>query len=77
MESALKAGSLVLVWKTSKIKKGDIIAFRHNGKILIKRVIEVAGRRLTVLGDNPTDSLDSRDFGSIDLADIIGKVIYT
>ena len=38
-----KEGDLVISIKTKKLKQGDIIAFYHGNKILVKRVIAGAG----------------------------------
>ena len=42
MNPTLSEGDIVLCVKKSNIKKGDIIAFYYNNKILIKRVIGVS-----------------------------------
>jgi signal peptidase I len=67
---------VVLVLRFSKIKKGDIVVFKNEGKILIKRVAKIEGSKFTVLGDNRNDSYDSRNFGSVSKKDIIGKVVF-
>lgn len=41
-------GDIILTLKTSKINKGDIIAFYHGNKILIKRVIAVSGEYVNI-----------------------------
>ena len=56
MEPTLSKGQTVLCYKTSDIKKGDIIAFYHNKKVLIKRVIAVSD-----------DVIDIRDDGTVEL----------
>ncbi|MGN0463478.1 MAG: signal peptidase I [Acutalibacteraceae bacterium] len=43
MTPLLNDGEIVLSLKTSNIKKGEVIAFYYNNKILIKRVIGNAG----------------------------------
>lgn len=55
----------------------DIVAFRdpRDGKVLIKRITKIEGKRYFVQGDNKNSSTDSRIFGMIDRRDIIGKVI--
>ncbi len=40
--------------------------------LLIKRVAAIADARITVLGDNPSASQDSRHFGPIDMRSVIG-----
>lgn len=36
-------GDIVLTYKTNKFKQGDVVAFYHGNKILIKRVIGASG----------------------------------
>lgn len=43
MTPTLQDGQIVLSVKTSDVETGDIIAFYYNNKILIKRVIGIAG----------------------------------
>jgi len=43
MSPTLQSGDIVLSVKTDKLKSGDIVAFYYNNKILIKRIIAVAG----------------------------------
>ena len=43
MTPTLYDGELVVSVKTSEMKKGDVIAFYYNNKILVKRVIASAG----------------------------------
>lgn len=58
-----------------KPKIGNIIAFKKNNKIFIKRIIKIKGEKYFVKGDNLRDSLDSDKFGWILKKDILGKVI--
>lgn len=60
----------------SKPKIGDVIAFRENKKILVKRIAGEKNKEYKVSGDNLSDSRDSRIFGWIGKNDIIGKVVY-
>lgn len=48
MEPNLKSGQIVLAKKNAKFKQKDIIAFYYNNKILIKRVIGVAGDQISI-----------------------------
>ncbi len=79
MEPTLKAGDrLVVVWKRSP-RTGDIVAFadpRGTEKLLVKRVVEVEGTSLLVEGDNRGASTDSRTFGSVEKAAVVGTARY-
>ena len=75
MEPTLPKGSYIIGLRLySDLEKGDIIIFRHNGKLLVKRIAAVEGEYVErngefllvpkgcyyVLGDNAGNSLDSR-----------------
>lgn len=76
MEPTIKDGALILVWQwIRRPKKGEIILFKNKDKYFVKRVSKVEGDRLTLLGDNPSDSLDSREMGTINIGSIVGKII--
>lgn len=51
MAPLLKEGDLVLSMKQGECKQGDIIAFYYNNKILVKRVIAVAGEWVDIKED--------------------------
>lgn len=112
MQPTIQNNSLVIISKMAykfldlKIndpKNGDIVAFRKNGKLLIKRVAATPNQKIFfnskniymkkpkkiktdsislddneffLVGDNLTNSLDSRTFGPIKLDSIHGKMIF-
>lgn len=43
MTPTLQSGDVVLTFKTTELKRNDIVAFYYNNKILIKRVIATQG----------------------------------
>ncbi len=51
MEPVLKDGEIVVTWKSSACEKGDIIAFYHNNRLLIKRVIASGGETVSIDAD--------------------------
>ena len=55
MEPTLSKGQTVLCNKSGDIKKGDIIAFYHNKKVLIKRVIAASGDTINILDDGTVE----------------------
>lgn len=79
MLPTLKPGQNVLVFNWAYIflkpKVGEIIVIRKNGKDMVKRIQKVHDREYFVQGDNDKESADSRSFGPIRSAEIIGKVI--
>lgn len=80
MEPFIKNGQTVLVSKIPyllfKPKIGDIVAFKKNEKVFIKRIVKIDGKKCFVRGDNKKDSVDSRRFGWIFKKHIIGKAIW-
>lgn len=79
MEPLIKSGDLVLIsnflYLFKKPQINDIIAFKKDGKILIKRLVKINNENYFVLGDNKKDSFDSQRFGWIFKKDILGKFI--
>jgi len=76
MEPTIPAGSYVFGARIfGELQRGDVVAFRLDGQILIKRIAAVPGDTISIdgatnfeipegyfymLGDNPPESLDSR-----------------
>lgn len=55
---------------------GEVIVLNFQGNDLVKRVVKVEDGQIFVEGDNKQASTDSRDFGPINLDQIVGKVVY-
>ena len=77
----VKDGDFVLVSKIpillNCLRPGDVVAFHHPSYgTMIKKIDTISPDRkdITVIGSHPL-SVDSRQFGPIDRAAIIGKVI--
>jgi nickel-type superoxide dismutase maturation protease len=79
MEPTLLAGDRLLVVRRFGPRLGDIVALpdpRDGRRLLLKRVTGVAGHELTVEGDNPAASTDSRDFGPVTGKGLLGRAVY-
>jgi len=91
MEPAIRAGSFIFGARfAEKLERGDVIVFKHEGLLLVKRiagrpgdVVYSDGELLTVpagcyyvLGDNADDSIDSRywDDPFVPVSDLIARI---
>ena len=54
MEPTFQAGDIVVSLDYGEVEKGDVVAFEHDGQILVKRVIATAG-----------DEVDINDIGTL------------
>ena len=81
MFPALKEGQDVLSinWFVNP-KVGDIVIVNRlqvtGYREIIKRIVKIEGEKVFVVGDNKEGSTDSRDFGPVNMGQIMGKVIY-
>jgi nickel-type superoxide dismutase maturation protease len=80
MSPALADGDRLLLWRShSRLRRGDLVALRDphdSGRLLVKRVASLESAGLVVHGDNPDWSRDSRSFGIVPRASIIGRPVY-
>lgn len=78
MRPSLVPGDRLVVLRAGRPRPGHVVALddpRHPGRVLVKRVVAVhAGGAVTVRGDNPAASTDSRDFGTA--ASVRGRALY-
>ena len=51
MEPTFEDGDIIVLFKSKRFETGELIAFHHSGKILIKRVIGVPGDYVTIDND--------------------------
>lgn len=74
MEPRLLAGQLIVVrTRFFRVRPGDLVVIRHNELEKIKRVHDITLETVEVRGDNPDHSTDSRHFGRLPRASIVGK----
>ena len=84
MVPTLQPGQDVLSFNWAYLGKqprvGDIVIVKsEKSKVkseIIKRVERVEGDQVYLVGDNQSESTDSRDFGAISINNIVGKVVY-
>ena len=76
MLPTLTHGQIVYVrrWLYSP-RVNDVVMIRHEGLDKIKRIKAIHGHDITVVGDNPQESTDSRQFGVLPVAVVVGKVL--
>ncbi|MCA9325579.1 S26 family signal peptidase [Candidatus Saccharibacteria bacterium] len=74
MHPTLKPGQLVLFTKSRRPKVGDIVMVRHGGIEKVKRILEIRGDELFLIGDNVSASKDSRHFGWVKQQEIVGRL---
>lgn len=69
--------SYVLVWTWARrYRPNDVVIFRRDATLYIKRIIDITEQGFVVQGDNKKNSYDSTDFGRIPRSSIIGKIIW-
>ncbi|MEK6226761.1 MAG: nickel-type superoxide dismutase maturation protease [Chloroflexota bacterium] len=80
MEPALRAGDWIVVSSLSRPPRaGEIVLVRDPRdpeNLMLKRVAAVADGACTVLGDRPDESTDSRTFGPVALANVLGRALF-
>jgi nickel-type superoxide dismutase maturation protease len=73
MLPALAPGDWLLVRRNVRPRVGDVVVVRRPERLVVKRLTRVeSDGRLWVEGDNAAASDDSRTFGAVDPADVVG-----
>lgn len=71
-------GDRVLVLKTRDVSVGDVVAIEDPQapqRVLVKRVVGIDRSVVRVEGDNAGASRDSRHFGPVPRAAVVGRVV--
>jgi signal peptidase I len=80
MEPGLRSGDWLLVTSLGgPYRVGDIVLAadpRVPDRLVLKRIAAIHDGRCTLLGDQPEQSTDSREFGPVPLAEIRGRAIF-
>jgi phage repressor protein C with HTH and peptisase S24 domain len=74
MVPALRDGDALLVWRTTRVRAGNVVVVRFAGVpgLSVKRAVRRAESGWWVLGDNAAGSTDSREYGP---AEVLGRVL--
>jgi len=80
MQPALEPGERLLVLTWAQPRQGDVVVLRDpewHATYTVKRVASVTpDGEFVVRGDNPNVSRDSRHFGPVPRALIVGRAVY-
>ncbi len=77
MAPKLRPGELIVVSRLyRRLRPGHVVVFEHDGKEKVKRIERVADNKLFVIGDNLPASTDSRQFGWLELHQVVGRVFW-
>lgn len=76
MVPTLVPGTIVLAVRRRSYRPGDIVLIHHDGLDKIKRIRDIQHRKVYVTGDNTHTSVDSRDFGWLELRHIRAKLVW-
>ncbi|GAB4335802.1 MAG: hypothetical protein Kow0010_23390 [Dehalococcoidia bacterium] len=81
MHPTLAAGEFVIATRhahSSRVRPGDVVLAvdpREPARVIVKRVGAVDAAGVWLAGDNPGASTDSRTFGPVDPAGVLGRVV--
>lgn len=79
MRPTLNPGDRLVVSRFGRARPGDLVAVadpREPARTMVKRLAATSTAGLTVLGDNPAASTDSRVFGPVPATSLRGRVVY-
>jgi len=75
MHPTLPHGKLVVALRFKKPRVGDVVVVKHHRVEVLKRIHEIKGELMYLLGDNPAESTDSRQYGWLPLSAVVGTVL--
>jgi nickel-type superoxide dismutase maturation protease len=75
MVPALRSGDQLLVRWRGRVRPGDVVVVQRPGGLDVKRARRRDPDGWWVEGDNPYASTDSRSYGAVPEADVVGRVL--
>jgi len=77
MMPTLQNGQLIIaVGIFQRLVPGNVLIIRHNNIEKIKRLKVINQQDIYLEGDNLAESIDSRNFGWLNISQVVGKVIW-
>jgi nickel-type superoxide dismutase maturation protease len=79
MEPAVRNDEWWLVRRTDVLTAGDLALIVHPSRphaLIVKRLARREGSGWWVLGDNPEQSEDSRQFGVVPVGNVVGRLVW-
>ena len=79
MRPTLEPGDRLVVLRRGPVRVGALVAVadpRQPARTMVKRVAAVGPAGVTVLGDNPAASTDSRTLGPLAPGAVRGRAVY-
>jgi phage repressor protein C with HTH and peptisase S24 domain len=70
-DAQIIVSSIPYIFRSPKI--GDVVAFKYEGKNIVKRILKIKEGMILTRGDNRGDS---KEFGWIDKKMVLGMMIY-
>jgi nickel-type superoxide dismutase maturation protease len=74
MLPVLAPGEWLLVRRGARVRPGAVVVVRLGGRLVVKRVAHRVPSGWWVVGDNAEASDDSRTYGAVPDADVVGEV---
>ena len=78
MWPTFKQGEVVVAsTNTDDVRVGDVVMVEHEGLEKLKRIAKMRPGEIYVLGDNPSASSDSRNFGWLSDRSVKAKIVWS
>lgn len=74
MVPTLAPGEWLLVRRNARPRPGAVVVVRLAGRLMVKRVTHLTDDGVWVQGDNDAVTDDSRTYGAVPRADVVGEV---